>query len=272
MNRDGTFRRRPLGGDVEPTRRLILMGASNLTRGLATVTAVARRTWGEPLDVLAAPGNGRSYGWSTRVLGRQLSSIVDCGLWRSWEARNDALPTAAVVTDVGNDVMYGATVDEILTWVDTVLVRLKNRGVETAVTGLPLERVRRMTPRQFHFIRRVLFPRNRSVFAEALARSEAVDAGVRALAERHGAAFVEPHLTWYGWDPIHVRRARWGSAWSTVLAALKPPATAMPVGVAPWSWLASQFWRPEARRLFGFQQRRAQPSIYFGDGSRLSIY
>lgn len=221
--------------------------------------------------MLAAPGNGRSYGWSTSILGRRLRSILDCGLWRSWADRTD-LPTAAVVTDVGNDVMYGATVDEILGWVETVFVRLKKRSVETVVTGLPLERLRRLRPRQFYFLRSVLFPGNRMTFAEALRLSEAVDMGLREHAAQHGATFVEPQLQWYGWDPIHVRRATWGSAWSTILTSLKPPTTATSVGIAPWSWLASQFWRPEERRLFGFAQRRAQPSIHFGDGSRLSIF
>lgn len=271
MNRAEISRRQPVAPPAEPTRRLILLGASNLTRGLATVSAVARRSWAEPFDLMAAPGNGRSYGWSTNILGRGLGSILDCGLWRSWAERSD-LPTAAVVTDVGNDVMYGATVEEILAWVETVLVRLKNRGVQTVVTGLPLARIRRLSERQYRFFRRVLFPGNRTVLADALARSEAVDAGVRRRAEKHGATFVEPRLEWYGWDPIHVRRADWGSAWSTIVAGLKPPTATQPVGVAPWSWLASQFWRPEERRLFGFDQRRAQPSVRFADGSRLSIF
>jgi hypothetical protein len=267
----GKFRRRSAAASAEPSRRLILLGASNLTRGLATASAVARRNWGEPIDLLAAPGNGRSYGWPTRILGRQLSSIVDCGLWSAWSRRGD-LPTAAVITDVGNDVMYGATVNEILRWVETALVRLKNRGVTTVVTGLPLERVRRLSPRQFHFFRSVLFPGNRLVFADALARSEAVDEGLRARAAAHGATFIEPRLAWYGWDPIHVRRAAWGSAWSAILSGFHPSQSAQSAGVAPWHWVASQFWRPEERRLFGFHQRREQPSIHFDDGSRLSIY
>jgi hypothetical protein len=271
MNRAGIFRRRPAAGTVEPTRRLILVGASNLTRGLATATAVARRNWGEPFDLLAAPGNGRSYGWATNILGRQLGSIIDCGLWRSW-ARLSDLPTSAVVTDVGNDVMYGATVDEILSWVKTVFVRLQNRGVRTVVTGLPLERIRLLKPRQYTFVRGLLFPGNTLDFSAALARSEAVDAGLRKLAADQGATFVEPRLEWYGWDPIHLRRATWGAAWSAILAGLEPTTTVEPAGVAPWSWLASQFWRPEERRLFGFEQRRAQPSVYFADGSRLSIF
>ncbi|HEY5315121.1 MAG TPA: hypothetical protein VIK18_21495, partial [Pirellulales bacterium] len=55
-----------------PTRRLVLLGASNLTRGLAPVLQTAAQLWDEPLDILAAAGHGRSYGATSRVLVRSL--------------------------------------------------------------------------------------------------------------------------------------------------------------------------------------------------------
>ena len=47
---------------LSPSRRVILLGASNLTRGISTVVEIAKTKWGSPLDIMSALGHGRSYG------------------------------------------------------------------------------------------------------------------------------------------------------------------------------------------------------------------
>src|SRR5690242_2621175 len=84
-----------LGGAGLPARRVVLLGASNLTRAIATVLETALGVWGGPLDVLAALGNGRSYGLRKAWLWRELPGIAGCGLWDAWERRPPA-PTAAL--------------------------------------------------------------------------------------------------------------------------------------------------------------------------------
>ncbi|MEO8496406.1 MAG: hypothetical protein ABI614_15165, partial [Planctomycetota bacterium] len=51
-----------------PNRRVVLLGASNIARSLSIVFDSARNAWGNPLDIIAATGHGRSYGMSSRVL------------------------------------------------------------------------------------------------------------------------------------------------------------------------------------------------------------
>jgi hypothetical protein len=102
--------------DLTPRHRIVLLGASNLTRGISTVVESAQQIWGGPLDVCCALGHGRSYGWTSNFLGRSLPGIVGCGLWPALESR-PKLPTAALITDIGNDLMYGAPVQQVLLWV-----------------------------------------------------------------------------------------------------------------------------------------------------------
>ena len=106
----------PLTTENVPTgaaRRVVLLGASNLTKGIGTVVETACRTWGQPLEVHAALGHGRSYGRTTSLLGRQLPGILECGLWPALE-RTPGVPTAALVTDIGNDLLYGEPVGQIV--------------------------------------------------------------------------------------------------------------------------------------------------------------
>ena len=61
--------------------RVVLLGASNLTRGISTVVGTARRLLGPMPHVFVAYGHGRSYGVRSRVLIRGLPGILNCGLW-----------------------------------------------------------------------------------------------------------------------------------------------------------------------------------------------
>jgi hypothetical protein len=71
-----------------------MLGASNLAIHLPTVVETAARLWGRPLDLLAAIGHGRSYGMTSRVMGRVLPGILQCGLWDDL-ARRPPAETAA---------------------------------------------------------------------------------------------------------------------------------------------------------------------------------
>ena len=123
---------RPPGGP----RRIVLLGASNLTRGISAVLVEAERHFGSPLEVYAALGHGRSYGMTSRILFRSLPGITECGIWNALAAL-PAAPTAALVTDVGNDLLYGATPATILHWVDECLRRLAERNARAVLTLLP---------------------------------------------------------------------------------------------------------------------------------------
>src|SRR5438552_19189250 len=103
------MRRLPCKASAEANtsmRRVILLGASNLTRSFPTVVATVRQTWSEPVEIMAAMGHGRSYGEDSSFLGRKISGIFPCALWQDLQNRS-RLPAVALLTDVGNDLLYG---------------------------------------------------------------------------------------------------------------------------------------------------------------------
>ncbi len=122
---------------ADVSRRVILLGASNLTRAISTVVGIAQSSLGGPLDIVAALGHGRSYGMWSRVLVRELPGITTCALWEELD-RRPRLDTVALVTDIGNDIFYGASIDEIVSWVDASLARLERTGARTIMTLLPV--------------------------------------------------------------------------------------------------------------------------------------
>jgi len=254
-----------------PSRRVVFLGASNVVRAISTIVETAELIWEPPLDLLVACGHGRSYGRTSCVLGRSLPGILQCGLWEDLQ-RRPALATSALVTDIGNDILYGASAGQIAEWVEQCLMRLRGVCDRIVVTELPLARIASITSWQYRAIRWLLFPGSRVTFADAMQRAREVNARVIELAAQYRAVLLTPRLDWYGLDPIHLRRAAWSSAWCEILSVAGEHAAAHP---ARGSW--RRWWRlrrqwPQARRLFGIPQRCEQPACTLRSGSAISLY
>lgn len=251
---------------------MILLGASNLTKGIGTVLAGAHRALGPRLEVLAALGHGRSYGRASRVFGRRLSGILECGLWRSLNGR-PAVETAALLTDIGNDLLYEEPVERIAQWVDTCLDRLAAHRARTVVTLLPIDNLARISARRYKFFRTIFFPRSRISLAEIGARAVALNEHVERAARSRGFAVATHRGAWYGVDPIHIRFSRRGGAWSEILSHWSlAQAVHEPLPVAPLRTLYLRSRKPEIRGLFGIIQQQAQPAARFADGTTVAIY
>jgi hypothetical protein len=260
------------GANAEPSRRVILLGASNLTRAFSTVVAVARRTWDEPVEIMAAMGFGRSYGQDSRVLGRKISGIFPCALWQDL-LRRRSLPTAALVTDIGNDLLYGVPPNRIVEWVARCLDRLAEVGASTVVTQLPIASVERLSEARFRIFSRVLFPRTALTFSAAKAQMLELNAELIELGESRKIPVISVSDAWYGFDAIHLKRRTWCRAWPALLAAWR--AGSEPIEVArPTVWTSAYLAMlpPWERSLFGIRRRAAQPSGCLSDGTTISLY
>jgi hypothetical protein len=253
-------------------RRVVLLGASNLTRGISTVIETAQGVWGCPLEVLAALGHGRSYGLRSRVLGRELPGITGCGLWDALAARPPA-ETAALVTDIGNDLLYGASVPTILAWVAEGLDRLTALGARTVMTLLPLASVEALSEWRFKIARACAFPKSRAQFDEILEQARDLNAGLARLATDQQVRIVEQSGAWYGFDAIHIRLRHWRTAWAAILAPWSDaPMTAPAARGSLTRWLYLRSLPPLERKLFGCTRRAAQPSGRLRDGTTIALY
>lgn len=255
-----------------PTRRVILLGASNLTRSFPTVVATVRQTWSEPVEIMAAMGHGRSYGQDSSVLGRKFSGIFPCALWQDLQNRSK-LPMAALVTDIGNDMLYGVSTDQLLEWVEGCLDRLTDVGASTIVTQLPAGSIDRLSERRFQFFRRILFARSKLTLADARVLVREINDRLTEVGQRRKIPVISASASWYGFDPIHVKRSVMRHAWPALLAAWH--AMEEPLAITPSSlWMAAYLsgLEPCEYSRFGFRRRASQPNGRLNDGTTISIY
>ncbi|MCG8583922.1 MAG: hypothetical protein MI757_04330 [Pirellulales bacterium] len=262
--------REPLAADSP--QRVILLGASNVTRSIRVIYETLEEQFAQPLEFLSAHGHGRSYGLETSVLGRRLPSIRDCGLWKAIEDR-ESRRAKVLVTDIGNDLIYGQTAETLMDWVRDCLDRVQAMDAEVVVTQLPVANFDRITPRTYRVMKTIFFPSCRVDLPKILARAEKVSELLKAEVASRKIGFVEPLRTWYGWDPVHIKRRYWRDAWRDILQfSHRQTAGETRRGLSFWQKVRLKFYAPQRRVVLGFSQRKTQPVARFSDGSTVSYF
>ena len=227
---------------------------------------------GSPLEFLVAMGHGRSFGAESCVFGKKIPGIFSCGLWRDLN-QTKKYPTSALVTDIGNDILYGASVEQILGWVDGCFDRLQQAEAEVIVTQLPVDSLEQMPEWKFRVMRRILFPSSRLSLDDVVSRALELNERVVERAAARQIAVIPVKQAWFGLDPIHIRRRHWSAAWHEFVSHWPSAATAEQHARGSLSRrLYLRCLAPEQCRIWGFERRRRQPSGRLSDGSTVALY
>jgi hypothetical protein len=253
--------------------RVVLLGASNLTRSISTAVETAQLVCGPQLEMLVAAGHGRSYGLKGLFLGRTLPSILNCGLWEALAARPDA-PTTAVITDIGNDILFNVSVPQIADWVETVLDRLENTHARVCMTLLPVASASAVSPRRYRFFRRLYVPGCRLELSEAVDRTQELSSRLEQIGKARNVRLVEQPGAWYGFDPIHIRLRCWREVWREIFfpwaEATAAHSKSIHGSLPRWIYLRTR--RPQQRTWCGIEQRATQPACLLRDGTTISFF
>ncbi len=243
-----------------PRRPIVVLGASNVARGLARLTATVRARSDAPIDLFVAAGHGRAYGVSSRVWTRRLPSILASGLWRALDRGRVEKPLA-LLTDVGNELLYGLGVAAVAGAVGEAARRLADRGARLAITGLPLESISGVGGLRYSLLRTLYVPGCLLALDELKEAAQWLDDELRALATERGATYIEQRGDWYGFDAIHLKRPRldalWesaGDAWGLQAAPRRPRAT-----LADWAMLGTK--AAEVRSVARVMRLTRQPVV-----------
>jgi hypothetical protein len=199
---------------------------------------------------------------------RALPGILDCGLWHELASR-PRVATRALVTDVGNDILYGFSPEQTLAWVAEALGRLSRLTQDLVITDLPLAGIRQLSTPKFLAFRSILVPSCRLSLAQVLERAEQVNAGLAYLASVHGARLCHLDPAWYGFDPIHVRPSLWRQAWGQILGAESPAGSNV---VSTAESLRLYLLRPQRRWIFGLEQVTPQSGVALPSGGQVWLY
>ena len=248
----------------------VLLGASNLTLAWPRLISQVRERFADPVHVYTAHGMGRSYLLErTGFAIGKLPGILRCGIWDALPNIDDTVTAYALVTDIGNDLVYGCEPAEVVAAAAESVQRLRswNPRCRIVLTAPPVEAVRRLGWLRFLMFRSVLFPFSRLTLESVRQKTQELDERIALLAEQYALHVVRPHLNWYGVDPIHVRRRSQQGAFAEML---NPWDT---IGCPDSRRTGASAPRPtaELRWVLGAERKTQQPSTS-GDGVTVFAY
>ncbi len=253
---------------TKSTNRIILLGASNLTLSLRLVIYLMQQRFGGPSEILTAVGHGRAYGVFSQALGRGLPGIVDCGLWAQLAAA-EPRPTVALLTDIGNDILFGVAPGRILRAVEWCIAQLQQQSAQIVVTNLPMASIESLSERRYTLFRTIFYPSSQMSRDETVHCARAVHAGLLALASRLHFTLYEPEPHWFGMDGIHVNYWQRKAFYRDILRQF-PNSSDRPESVADErEFLLTWQRRPEFayKTVLGRKVYCQQPSGQLADGS-----
>ena len=258
-----------------PRPPVILLGASNLTRDFPLILRLLQTSNETPADIYAAMGHGRSYGNWSKLLNRALPGITRCELWDALPTRkHDSLSPRALLTDIGNDLIYGQSPETILGWVKQATQRLQQLDAKIVLTLLPETSLARLSNLRFELTRRLFFPKNPASLADLIQKVKFLNQQLKEYAQSAELKIVEADPQWYGFDPIHYRYSQRALLWKTILSHWE--LTHLESSPARQRWFdafyAAQHLQPATRKKWGQIHRCPQPVKNLTDGTRIFVY
>lgn len=258
---------------AQSTNRIILLGASNLTLSVRLVIHLMQQRFGGPSEILAAVGHGRAYGVSSQMLGRGLPGIAECGLWQQLDGMK-SLHTLALLTDIGNDILYGVAPERILQAVESCIARLQQQSAQVVVTNLPMAPVECLSERRYTAFRNLFYPSCRLSRNETISRAKTVHAGLADMASQRHFNLYEQAPEWFGWDGIHVNYWQRKGYYQDIARQFPDPEHYFESAEDQQKFLLSWQRRPQFayKTIFGQALYCSQPSGQLADGSSVFKY
>lgn len=256
---------------VLPDNRFILLGASNLTLSLRLVIHLMQQQLGAPSEIVAAVGHGRAYGTPSRMLMRGLPSIADCGLWHRL-AETESCPSYALLTDIGNDILYESPPEQLLRAVAWCISRLQRQPVQIVATNLPLRSIERLSEGRYLIFRNLFYPFCKLSLVETVRRARIVHEGLLDMAASMHFKLYEQDPVWFGLDGIHANYWQRKAYYRDMLAQFPVPDRISTSRQQAHSLTWQQRPTVASKTVFGRTINCPQPSGRLSDGSPVATY
>lgn len=275
-------------GSDRPENRWVVLGASNVANLLPSLLRHTGRSTTERQTYLCACGHGRSYGLKSRFFWRRLPPILSSDLWDWWRQLPPAESERGLITDIGNDLIYGVRPQLVARWAIEAAQRLGERCQRVVVAGLPVVSLQSARRWQLDLLRRIVFPSTPLSLDDAVSRAMELDERLREWVDGQSGdrwVYVAPDPAWYGLDPIHVRRRFARDAWSRWLGPLQLPSSPDVAGPTSMStagrslsrsqlpaWWRVRWASAAQRELLGRNRVTQQPALRWDADHWLALF
>lgn len=165
-------------------------------------------------------GPGRGYFAQGGVFNVSYSPIVVSGILDAARKRQpNTSKTLALITDIGNDIMYNVPTAKIIACLHSIIQELDAMGADVFVNPIPMVLEKDVSERQFRILRAVFFPRSPVTYSGAADAVREINKFLQDAAS--GRIHLLPSAKDFcGVDKIHYSVLHSHKAWSEVVDAM----------------------------------------------------
>lgn len=220
----------------------ILLGASNLARaysGFARLLEEGVRP--RPARFLNAMGPGRGYSRPGGFMSVVYPPIGSCGVFSAAREQADGAERAvALVADIGNDIMYGASAEDIVADLEAVFEKLRGLGADILATPIPEVFEENFGEFYFRCLRFLFYPRSAVDREQAVAAVRRINRFLKDSESERGIRLIRGLDRYRGFDKIHYRFFHMHRVWSEIAREMfRVLETGPPPALGPLSMAAS---------------------------------
>ena len=199
----------------------IFLGASNLARSFHGLKyCIERCIFPRPASFVHAMGPGRGYVSRGGILNAIYSPILNCGILEA--VRNKKIKdqsVVALITDIGNDIMYGVSSEKIINGLQYLLNALGEFKTNIFITSIPVDLENDISELHFHIIRQIYFPKSPVKYSQASNNIKAINKFILQSSNKK-ITVINDMKQFCGIDKIHYSIFKSQSAWSHVAGKL----------------------------------------------------
>jgi hypothetical protein len=199
----------------------IFLGASNLARSLDGLKLCIKRCMlPRTTSFLHAMGPGRGYVNRGGILNTVYSPILDSGIFEA--AQNKRIKNqqvVALITDIGNDIMYDASADKIIGGIQYLYNLLDAFETNIFITSIPVDLENDISELYFNILRKIYFPNSSVSYSQASNNIKVINQFILESSDQK-ISVIDDMKPFYGIDKIHYSILKSQMAWSHIAGKL----------------------------------------------------
>lgn len=242
-----------------------MLGASNLARGYSALAdCFVASLAPNRVEILHAMGPGRGYCAEGGFLKIKYPPIGASGILDSISAGEETpRQVIALITDIGNDIMYGVSASEITACLSALLKQFSALDAEVFLQPIPIDLSEDVSENQFRVLRSIFFPNSAIDYEKAKEAVFAVNEFLRTHAG--GRVHLLPGVKEFmGIDKIHYSVFQSHKAWSGVAHEMLHALNVPTMPKISWGSACNSIFANMGRLVFCdmFSVRKKSPQTY----------
>jgi hypothetical protein len=195
----------------------LLMGASNLARGYSMLTRHILSCFGKnKTEFLSALGPGRGFCSRGGMFNFNYPPIQDSLILEAAEKKSCDI-RVVLITDIGNDLMYGVSADTLIESLDGLLERALLWNVEIFMTSIHVNLKKDVSKTAFFILKSLFYPGSSITYEETNLFIIKVNGYLEEKTEQNERVHLISGMeSFAGADKIHYSLLKTHSAWKKV--------------------------------------------------------